>query len=196
MTQDVTQLVHEAIATLKEGGVIIYPTDTVYGLGCDIFNKAAIEKIYRLKKRDKNKPMSIICSDLSNISEYAIVPTYAYRIMKRALPGPYTFILKATKKTPKLFISKNKTVGIRIPNNEITRTLVEELGNPIITTSVNISGEPLMVTPKELSKEFRNQIDTIIDIGQVPNDPSTIIDLSGNYPEIIREGSGDTSFFK
>lgn len=185
----------KAVEALKEGGVIVYPTDTIYGLGCDIFNKKAIEKIYRLKKRDRKKPLSILCYDFNQISAYAVIPDTAFRLMKKVLPGPYTFILKAKSKTPSNFISKKKTVGIRIPNNQICLDLARKLDNPIITTSLNISGEEVLTNPAQLTKEQANQIDIIIDAGDLPQEASTIIDLTGPEAQIIRQGSGDASLF-
>jgi len=130
-----TRLICRVVEHLKKGGIIAYPTDTYYGIGCDIMNKKAIEKIYQLKQRNKSKPFSFICSGLKNISHYAKVSNYAYNNMKRLLPGPYTFILEGSKLVPKIMLTKRKTAGIRVPDNAICLALVEELGNPIITTS-------------------------------------------------------------
>jgi len=187
--------IEKAVEVLKAGGIIIYPTDTIYGLGCDIFNKKAVEKIYRIKKREKNKPMSIICPDLKEVAKYAIIQNYAYRLMKKTLPGPYTFILKARQETPKTILAKNKTIGIRIPDNQICLDLASKLGNPIISTSLNISGEAVLTNPGKLSKEMANKIDLIIDAGVLPDIPSSIIDLSNQNPMVLREGKGDLSLF-
>ena len=188
--------VERVIELLKKGGVMIYPTDTIYGLGCDIFNKKAIEKIYQLKKRERKKPLSIICADIKEVAKYAIIQDYAYRLMKKYLPGPYTFILKAKNKMPKTFLSKNRTVGIRIPANQICLEIAQKLGNPIITTSLNVSGEEVMADPKELSKEMQNKIDIIINSGPLPKEASSIIDLSGDQPIVLRAGKGDLTPFK
>jgi len=184
----------QALESLKNGGIIVYPTDTIYGLGCDIFNKKAIKKIYQLKKRDPKKPLSIICHDFKQISQYAYLSDQAFKTMKKLLPGPYTFILKAKNKTPSTFISKKKTVGIRIPQNAICLELVKQLGNPIITTSLNISGEQVMTDPQELSKEMINKIDYIIDVGPLPQEASTIIDFTQELPEVLRQGKGQINF--
>lgn len=186
--------IKKTVEILKNKGVIIYPTDTIYGLGCDIFNKKAIEKIYQIKKREKKKPLSLICSDFKQISEYAVIQNYAFNIMKKLLPGPYTFILKAKNKTPQRFIAKNKTVGIRIPDNQICLSIVDLLGSPIITTSLNISGEKTLTNPSQLTKEMKNKIDLIIDVGDLENDASTIIDLSQKEPIVIRQGKGKINF--
>lgn len=181
----------EAVMTvLHRGGSIAYPTDTVYGLGCDSFNSIAIQKIIRLKQRRKNKPFSIMCSDLRHISDYAIVPTYAFRLMKRALPGPYTFILKATRHAPYEVLSRQKTIGIRVPDHPFCLALVRALGHPIVTTSLNSTGETPITDPADLPTEFARGIDLIIDAGPLWGEPSTVIDVSGDAPVVIRVGSG------
>ncbi len=129
------RLIRKAVEILKAGGIVVYPTDTYYGIGCDLMNPKAIERIYQLKRREKSKPFSFICSDLTNISQYAKVSNYAYRTMKRLLPGPYTFILEGSKLVPKIMLTKRRTAGIRVPDNAICLALVRELGHPIITTS-------------------------------------------------------------
>lgn len=187
---DIGDNIKIAVEKLKNDGVIVYPTDTIYGLGCDVFSKKAVAKIYQIKKREPQKPFSIICSDLKHISEYAIVPDYAYKLMRRLLPGPYTFILKASHKTPNTVLSKNKTVGIRVPDNEICLELVKQLGNPIVTTSLNISGEKVMTNPDQLDKETANMIDCVINVGDLGDEASTIIDVSGDVPVVVRMGKG------
>lgn len=191
-----TKKIDRVIEILKSGGILVYPTDTIYGLGCDIFNKEAVEKIYLLKGRDRRKPLSIICSDIKEVAKYAIIQDYAYSLMRKVLPGPYTFVLKAKSGIPKTFLPKNKTVGVRIPNNQICLDLAKKLGNPIITTSLNISGQEVMTSPNQLNKELINKIDVIIDAGELPQQPSSIIDLSADKPEILREGLGDLTLFK
>lgn len=191
-----TKKIERVVEILKSGGILVYPTDTIYGLGCDIFSKEAIEKIYQLKSRDRKKPLSIICSDIKEVAKYAIIQDYAYRLMKKVLPGPYTFILKAKSEIPKTFLPKNRTVGIRIPNNQICLEITKKLSNPIITTSLNISGQEVMTSPNQLNKELANKIDVIIDAGVLPQQPSSIIDLSVDNPIILREGLGDLTLFK
>jgi len=190
------RLTRKVVDVLKEGGVIGYPTDTVYGLGCDLFNPEAIKKIHRLKKTDGNKPLSFICSDLKDISRYAYVSNYAYKTMKRLLPGSYTFILKATKLVPKIALTKQKTVGIRIPDNKICLALVKELGNPIISTSVYKPDESLYNDPNEIEERFGKQLDLVIDGGVIIAEHSSIIDLSDDAPRVIRKGKGDVSLFQ
>ena len=181
---------------LRNGAVICYPTDTVYGIGCDIFNQKAIKKIYQIKKRAKHKPFSFMCSGLKNVSDYGHVSNMAYRIMRMALPGPFTFVLPASKTVPKIMITKQKTVGIRVPDNNICLALIEELGNPILTTSAipDQDGDPLSEA-YEFDELLGNMIDLVIDGGMVFPDPSTIVSFTGDEPEILRQGKGDVSQF-
>jgi tRNA threonylcarbamoyl adenosine modification protein (Sua5/YciO/YrdC/YwlC family) len=190
------RLIRKVVDVLEQGGVIGYPTDTIYGVGCDLFNPEAIQKIHRLKKIGGGKPLSFICSDLKDISLYAFVSNYAYKIMKRVLPGPYTFILKATKLVPKIAQTKQRTVGIRIPDNKICLALVKELGHPIISTSVNKPDEGLYNDPAEIEDRFGKQLDLVIDGGVIVADHSSIIDLTGDVPKVIRVGKGDVNLFQ
>lgn len=189
--------IKKVVEILADGGIVAYPTDTYYGIGCDIFNKEAIERIYALKQRSPDQPVSMICCDLKNISEYAQVTNYAYKIMKRSLPGPYTFVLEASRLVPRIMLTKRKTIGIRVPNNEIALAIVRELGHPIINTTAthHETGETL-ITPKEISEYLGHAVDLIIDGGPVPAKPSSVVSLVNDEPEIIREGSGDVSIFK
>ena len=182
--------------SLKKGGIIAYPTDTYYGIGCDIMNKKAIEKIYQLKQRDKNKPFSFICSGLKNISNYAMVSNYAYKTMKRLLPGPYTFVMAGSRLVPKIMLTKRKTAGIRVPDSNICTALVEELGNPIISTSTTMPDGTIFSNPSLLHDHFSSSIDIVIDGGAVPDEPSSVISLIDDDPVIIRRGIGDVSSFE
>ncbi len=190
------RLIAQAVSILREGGVIAYPTDTIYGIGCDIMNKKAIERIYRIKGRDKNKPFSFICSDLKNISDYAKVSNYAYKTMKRLLPGPYTFVLEGSRMVPKIMLTKRKTAGIRVPEHEICLKLVHELGNPIISTSASMPDGEIFLDPSLLHDHFGANIDLVIDGGPVSDEASSVVSLINDEPEIIREGQGDVSIFK
>jgi tRNA threonylcarbamoyl adenosine modification protein (Sua5/YciO/YrdC/YwlC family) len=190
------RLTRKVVDVLEQGGVIVYPTDTVYGVGCDLFNPEAIQKIHRLKKMDGKKPLSFICFDLKDISRYAFVSNYAYKIMKRLLPGAYTFILKATKLVPKIAQTKQKTVGIRIPDNKICLALVKELGHPIISTSVSKPNEGLYNDPAEIEERFGKQLDLVIDGGVIVAEHSSIIDLTDDFPKVIRVGKGDVSLYQ
>jgi len=184
------------VENLKRGGIIAYPTDTYYGIGCDIMNKKAIQKIYRIKKRSEQKPFSFICSSLKNISDYAKVSNYSYKTMKRMLPGPYTFILNGSRIVPKIMLTRRKTAGIRVPNHPICIALVEILGNPILNTSATGPDDTIFSDPSLLHDHFRNQLDIVIDGGIVPNQPSSVISLIDDNPEVIRHGAGDVSMFE
>ncbi|PIE69973.1 MAG: threonylcarbamoyl-AMP synthase [Deltaproteobacteria bacterium] len=188
--------IERVVTVLRNGGVIAYPTDTYYGIGCDLLNKKAIEKIYKLKQRDMKQAFSFICSDLKHISEYAKVSNYAYRTMKRLLPGPYTFILEGSKQVPRMMLTKRKTAGIRVPDHAICMALVNALGNPIISTSATLPGEEtVLATADEIDIHLGSLVDIVIDGGAVANEPSSIISLIQDTPEIIREGAGDISWF-
>ncbi len=190
------RLIRRVVETLQGGGVIGYPTDTIYGVGCDLFNQEAIRKIHRLKKLGAKKPLSFICSDLKDISHYAYVSNYAYKMMKRLLPGPYTFVLKATKLVPKIAMTRQNTVGIRIPDNKICLALVKELGHPIISTSVYKPDEGLFNEPAEIEERFGKQLDLVIDGGVIVAEHSSIVDLTDDSPKVIRTGKGDVSLFQ
>jgi tRNA threonylcarbamoyl adenosine modification protein (Sua5/YciO/YrdC/YwlC family) len=189
------RFINKAVEVLKEGGIIIYPTDTVYGIGCDIFNKVALERIFSIKNDSNTKLFSFVCADLKDISQYARVSDYAYRTMKHLLPGPYTFILPAAKLVPKTLWSKRKTVGIRVPNNSITLEIVKELGNPIISTSTTNRLGNVLTDPFEIKNIFHNQVDLMLACGPLNGEPSSVVDLSEEAPEVIREGAGDVSLF-
>jgi tRNA threonylcarbamoyl adenosine modification protein (Sua5/YciO/YrdC/YwlC family) len=181
--------IDKALEVLRKGGLIAYPTGTVYGLGCDIMNKKAIEKVYRVKGIDKKKPLSFLCHDLSDLARYARVDDAAYRIMKRLVPGPYTFVLEATKEVPRLVLSKRNTVGIRVPDHAVALALLKGLGHPIISTSATFNGEMLMNA--ESIQEHYNGVDLILDAGPADNKPSTILAISENGEiDVLREGAG------
>jgi tRNA threonylcarbamoyl adenosine modification protein (Sua5/YciO/YrdC/YwlC family) len=190
------RLIKKVVEILRKGGVVIYPTDTNYGIGCDIMNKKAIEKIYLIKQRDKNKPFSFICSGLKNISDYAKVSNYAYKTMKRLLPGPYTFILEGSKLVPKIMLTKRKTAGIRVPNNSICMALVNMLDNPIINTSASMSDGTILHDASLIHDYFGNLIDAVIEGSIVPGKPSSVISLINDIPEVLREGMGDVKIFE
>jgi len=190
------RLIRKVVDILKKGGIVVYPTDTYYGIGCDLMNPKAIEKIYLIKRRDKSKPFSFICSDLTNISRYAKVSNYAYRTMKRLLPGPYTFILEGSRLVPKIMLTKRKTAGIRVPNNAICLALVRELGNPIITTSATTPEGESFRDASLIRDQFGRQVDAVIDGSGVSGEPSSVISLIDDTPQIIRRGAGDVSLFE
>jgi tRNA threonylcarbamoyl adenosine modification protein (Sua5/YciO/YrdC/YwlC family) len=184
---------------LSKGGVIVYPTDTVYGIGCDIHNQAAVERVCKIKNIHLKKiNLSFICYDLSHISEYTRnLPTSVFKIMKKALPGPFTFILPASSKVPKILHTKKNTVGIRIPDHAITRSLVKELGNPVLTSSIKDDDDILEYStdPELIFEKYKNSVDVVIDGGYGNIVPSTIVDCSEEIPVIVREGLGNIDEF-
>ncbi|RZK12174.1 MAG: threonylcarbamoyl-AMP synthase [Flavobacterium sp.] len=186
----------KVVKVLKEGGLVIYPTDTVYGLGCDITNTRALERIAKIKGIKLEKAnFSFVCSDLSNLSDYVKqIDTSTFKLLKRALPGAYTFILPGNNNLPKEF-KKKTTVGIRVPDNSIALEIVRQLGNPIVSTSIYDEDDVIEYTtdPELIFEKWQNLVDLVIDGGYGDNQPSTIIDLSGHEPVLIREGKGDST---
>ncbi|NQX39511.1 tRNA threonylcarbamoyl adenosine modification protein, Sua5/YciO/YrdC/YwlC family [Pedobacter steynii] len=191
--------IEQAVEVLKKGGIIIYPTDTVYGLGCDITNQKAIEKICRLRGIKPEKAnFSFICSDLRHISDYIKpIDTTTFRVLKKALPGPFTFIFNANNNVPKLLSSNKKTVGIRVPDNAIAREIVMLLGNPILSTSIKDDDELIEYStdPELIHEKYEDKVDLVIDGGYGDNEPSTVVDCTSGTFEIIREGKGDLESF-
>jgi tRNA threonylcarbamoyl adenosine modification protein (Sua5/YciO/YrdC/YwlC family) len=187
--------VNRIVEVLKKGGVIIYPTDTIYGIGCDLFNRQAIDRLCRIKQiKPKSLNLSFICDDMSQISEYVKgMDTPTFKILKRALPGPYTFIMESSSKVPKILNVNKKTVGIRIPDHNIPRQIVQTLGHPIITSSIKDDDEIIEYTtdPEQIFEEFEKLVDIVIDGGYGGNIPSTVINCSSGYAEVVREGLGN-----
>ena len=188
------RLIKKIADIINEGGIIAYPTDTNYGIGCSIFKKKAVQKVYDIRNRHSSKPFSFLCADLKDISQYAKVTNKAYRIMHKLLPGPYTFILEATRIVPKMMASKRKTVGIRVPDNPICQALLQEIGNPIISTSARVGEEDVMVDPYDIEDQLGHCLQVIIDGGNQISEPSSIISLIDDIPEIIREGKGPLDY--
>ncbi len=185
--------IKQVVALLRKGAVIIYPTDTVYGMGCDIEQPEAIERICKIKNINPQKAqLSFLCSDLSHLSEYTkAIDTPLYRFLKQYLPGPYTFILEASKKVPKLLRTKKDTVGIRVPDNKICKAILTELGNPILSTSLPLNdNDEIYTDAEEIYEKFQNLVDVVIDGESGGVIPSTIVDCTVSPPEIIREGAG------
>lgn len=189
-----------AAEMLKSGGLAIYPTDTTYGLGCDLYSKRSIERIYNLKGMDRKQRLSFICNDLSDVSRYAVVENRNYRILKHHVPGPYTFILPATREVPKIVQTNTRTVGIRIPDSPTCQILVSELGHPLITTTVakhHGDGDSSYTNdPDEIVTLFGRSVEVFLDAGALYEEPSSVIDLTGERPEIVREGSGDLEWLR
>ena len=186
--------VPRAVESLKSGGVVVYPTDTVYGMGCDLLNKRALEKVYQYKKMPRHKPLSFICADMSQVAEYAQLSTPAFKLMRRLLPGPFTFILQATRLVPKVMLSNQHTVGIRVPAHDICLDLVRGLGNPLVNTSASTHIDEVVSDPDHIQREF-HMVDLMLTEGPLESDPSTIIDFTGDDPVVVRQGKGDLSIF-
>lgn len=191
------RLISKVSDILWKEGVIAYPTDTVYGIGCDIFCKKAIERIFLIKGKSHKAPLSFICPDLKDISNYAYVSNRAYKIMRHLLPGPYTFVLKTKPLVPKLMVTKRKTVGIRIPDNNICIYLLRELGHPIVSTSASFGEYDIFQDPDEIDIRLGHQLDVIIDGGILGTAPSSVVDLTNDDDfRVLRVGKGDVSFFE
>ena len=186
--------IERAVQALEAGEVIGYPTDTVYGLGCDLMNKRAVERLYSIKRMPRTQPLAFICPDLADIARYAIVEKPEYRILKHYLPGPYCFILEATREVPKLVQTKRKTIGIRIPNHQVTLALVRALGRPIISTTAQHDDGAPFVDPDEIDDAFPG-LGLVVDAGGGGLVPTTIIDLTKSPPEVLREGAGPVDDF-
>jgi tRNA threonylcarbamoyl adenosine modification protein (Sua5/YciO/YrdC/YwlC family) len=187
--------ISKVVDILKRDGVIAYPTDTVYGLGCDIASRKALERVRKIKKMDNKRHLSFVFSDLKTISLYAQVTDNDYKLLRRYLPGAYTFILQATRLVPRIVLTKKQEVGIRIPDNRICQALLAELGNPILSSSVRLPDEQLLDDPREIERIYRGQIDLVIDGGVFFPQPSTVISLLDGPPMVIREGKGDVTPF-
>lgn len=189
--------VDRVVESLHRGGVIVYPTDTVYGLGCDIFNRKAINRIYQIKQAPAGKPLSFVCSDLKDLARYAKnISNASYRMMKRLLPGPYTFILEASRDVPKFMIGKRRTVGIRVPDNRICLEIVQALGRPVLSTSIVAAEDGIAMNDIEsIASRFGGAVDVIADGGVIVSTPSTVVDLTGDEPEILRASAGEADLY-
>ncbi len=187
--------IKQIVDILKDGGIIAYPTDTSYGIGCDLNNKKAVEKVYKILQLPKNKHLSFLCSDLSSIAEYAVISNFAYKTIRRLVPGAYTFILTASKTVPDAIISKRKEVGIRVPKNSICQAILEELGNPIINATAKKGNGDFFLDGIEIEEEMGKLLDVVIDAGNIGNQGlSTVIDFSNDEVTLIRKGMGDYSW--
>ncbi len=181
--------IQRAVQILHDGGVIAYPTDTVYGLGCDPLNKQAIDRLYQIKGMPRNKPLALICKDLANIAKYAIVENPEYRVLKHFLPGPYCFVLRATREVPRMLTNKQKTVGIRVPDHPVTRALVEELGRPLLSTTAGLPDEEAIADPWTIDATFP-ALDLVLEADVCGTTPTTVVDLSEGDVRVLREGAG------
>jgi tRNA threonylcarbamoyl adenosine modification protein (Sua5/YciO/YrdC/YwlC family) len=187
------RLVERAVQTLSSGGLIAFPTDTYYGIGCDLFDKRAIERIYQLKQLPREHELSFICADLAEVSRYAMVDNAAYRVLRRKTPGPYTFILPATRLVPDLVLRRQKTVGIRLPDSPIANAIVRQLAHPVISTSAATPDGEVLIDARDIKERFGHGLELILDGGYKPNEPSSVIDLTGPEPVVVRQGKGETA---
>lgn len=179
-----------AVAALQQGGIVAYPTDTYYALGCDLFQKKAMERLALLKRRDDRKPFAFLCADLGEVAKYGIVSNESYRLMRRLLPGPYTMILEATRLTPRTSLTRQRQVGVRVPDANVAIALVRALGRPLATTSAALPGEDPLIDANDIQQHLGHGIDLILDGGVTLNEPSTVLDLTGPAPVVLRQGKG------
>jgi tRNA threonylcarbamoyl adenosine modification protein (Sua5/YciO/YrdC/YwlC family) len=190
------RLIKRAVEVLESGGVVAYPTDTVYGLGCDIYNKRAIRRVHQIKRQPESKPFSFICPGLKELSNYARVTNYAYNTLRRLLPGPYTFVLEGSRGMPKMMLTRRKTAGIRVPNNPICLAIAQALGHPLLSTSTTDAEGRVLNAVWEIETFLGKQIDLIVDGGPVPGLPSSVVSLVDDIPEVLREGAGPVEEFR
>jgi tRNA threonylcarbamoyl adenosine modification protein (Sua5/YciO/YrdC/YwlC family) len=190
------RLVARVVSALEAGGVVAYPTDSVYALGCDATSNRAVERLYKIKKSDRAKPFSLVCQDLSQLSEYARVSNNAYRILRHLTPGPYVFILEASRLVPKLLTDKRKTIGCRIPSNPVARDLVTSLGRPMLSSSIKDEEGEFMCDPERIDRAIGAQINLVIRAEEMGMIPSSVVSLVGDGVEIVREGKGDLDFLR
>jgi tRNA threonylcarbamoyl adenosine modification protein (Sua5/YciO/YrdC/YwlC family) len=181
--------IQRAVEALRQGEVIVYPTDTVYGIGCALGQKRAVDRIFHLTGKDESQLLTLVCADLSDIARYAVLENPQYRLLKRLLPGPYTFVLPATREVPRMLLSKRKTIGIRVPAHAVSHALVQALGVPLISTSASYRGEQPLNDPAEIVARFKG-IELVLDAGYCGVVSSTVVDLTGSSPEVLREGAG------
>lgn len=182
--------IERAAKVLEDGGLIAYPTDTYYGIGCDLNSKKAIDRLYGVKNRDRKKPLAILCPDLSDVARYAKVSNFAYRFMRQLTPGPFTFVLEATKLVPDMMQSKQKQVGIRVPQAPLMLAIAAKLGRPIVTTSATDMDGAVLTDAKAIKEELGQRLDLILDGGPQPDEPSTIVSLLDDQIEVLRQGKG------
>lgn len=182
--------IHRAVGVLQDGGIVSYPTDTYYALGCDVFQKKAMERLATLKRRDHKKPFAFLCAELGEVAKYGIVSNESYRLMRRLLPGPYTIILDATRLVPRTALTRQRQVGVRVPDAPVATALVRGLGRPLATTSASLPGEEPLIDAADIQDRLGPSLDLILDGGVTLNEPSTVLDLTGPSPVVLRQGKG------
>jgi tRNA threonylcarbamoyl adenosine modification protein (Sua5/YciO/YrdC/YwlC family) len=188
------RLIEEAVRHFEDGAVVAYPTDTVFGFGCDFRNRQAVERLYKIRELDRHRPLAFLFPDLADIARYAQVSNTAYRIMRRIFPGPYTVELEATREIPKAILERRRRIGIRVPDEPVLREIITGLGRPIMSTSAKDPDGALLLTPADIERTYGEKIDCIIDSGPVPGVPSTVLSLVGDEVQVIREGAGPVDF--
>ena len=187
------RLIDRAVQLLSSGGLVAFPTDTFYAIGCDLFDKRAIERVYQLKQLPKTHELSFICSDLAEVSRYAMVENTAYRVLRRKAPGPFTFVLPATRLVPDLVLRRQKTVGVRVPGSPIALALVKALAHPVVSSSAATPGGEVLIDARDIKDQLGHGLDLILDGGYRASEPSSIVDLTGPEPRVVRQGKGDCS---
>jgi tRNA threonylcarbamoyl adenosine modification protein (Sua5/YciO/YrdC/YwlC family) len=186
--------IRRAVEALEAGEIVGYPTDTVYGIGCDLFSKKSIDRLYQIKAMDRSQKLALICPDLRSAARYAIIEDATFRMLKKYLPGPYTFILEATREVPKIVQSKRRTIGVRIPDHPVVQAIVHGMGKPIMSTTAAPHGEAPYIDPHEIDDQFPG-LAMVLDGGVGGSVPTTVIDLTAGYPQVIREGAGPIEDF-
>jgi tRNA threonylcarbamoyl adenosine modification protein (Sua5/YciO/YrdC/YwlC family) len=187
------RMVERAAQTLAAGGLVAFPTDTYYAVGCDLFDKRAIERIYQLKQLPKSHELSFICSELAEVARYAILDNAAFRVLRRKTPGPFTFVLPATRLVPDLALRRQKTVGVRLPDSPIALEIVRQLAHPVVSTSAATPDGEVLIDARDVKERLGHGLELVLDGGYRPNEPSTVIDLTGPEPRVVRQGKGDAS---
>ena len=187
------RVVEKAVSVLASGGLVAFPTDTYYAIACDLFDKRAIERIYQLKQIPHSHELSFICSDLAEVARYAMLDNAAYRVLRRKTPGPFTFVLPATRLVPDLALRRQKTVGVRIPGNPVAREIVRQLAHPVVSTSAATPAGEVLIDARDIRDQLGHGLDLVVDGGYRPNEPSSVVDLTGPEPRVVRVGKGDVS---
>jgi tRNA threonylcarbamoyl adenosine modification protein (Sua5/YciO/YrdC/YwlC family) len=187
------RVVEKAVSVLSSGGLVAFPTDTYYAIGCDLFDKRAIERIYQLKQLPRNHELSFLCADLAEVARYAMLDNAAYRVLRRKTPGPFTFVLPATRLVPDLALRRQKTVGVRIPGSPVALEIVRKLAHPVVSTSAATPAGEVLIDARDIRDQLGHGLDLVLDGGYRPNEPSSVVDLTGPEPRVVRVGKGDVS---
>jgi tRNA threonylcarbamoyl adenosine modification protein (Sua5/YciO/YrdC/YwlC family) len=187
------RVVEKAVGFLSSGGLVAFPTDTYYAIGCDLFDKRAIERIYQLKQLPRHHELSFLCSDLAEVARYAMLDNAAYRVLRRKTPGPFTFVLPATRLVPDLVLRRQKTVGVRVPGDPVALEIVRKLAHPVISTSAATPSGEVLIDARDIRDQLGHGLEMVLDGGYKPNEPSSVVDLTGPEPRVVRVGKGDVS---